>query len=105
MFTTDINECTEDGICMVDATCLNTDGSYTCICNPGLILQYDLCVGKYHMGQMRQHKFYFMNKILFLTQKTTLKRGQSDAQKYLRIFSVRLWFENHDLQIETEDKP
>ena len=35
---TDINECdkhTDD--CHHNATCFNTDGSYTCACNPGYI--------------------------------------------------------------------
>ena len=34
--STDIDECTA-GIanCAVEATCMNTDGSYTCACNTG----------------------------------------------------------------------
>ena len=41
----DIDECSTD-MCMAEATCVNTDGSYRCECNPGLTLRLELCVGK-----------------------------------------------------------
>ena len=34
--SSDIDECgTQPDICHYDATCTNTDGSYSCSCNPG----------------------------------------------------------------------
>jgi hypothetical protein len=36
---TDVNECDLDvGICRGGGTCVNTDGSFTCTCPPGLTL-------------------------------------------------------------------
>ena len=32
---TDVDECTNENICDVNAQCVNTEGSYECVCNPG----------------------------------------------------------------------
>lgn len=41
----DVNEC-QNNVCMADATCKNTEGSYNCTCNSGLKMELNLCVGK-----------------------------------------------------------
>ena len=33
----DINECTIDESCGIDAECINSDGSYSCVCSNGLL--------------------------------------------------------------------
>ena len=44
--STDINECRESSPC--DHNCTNTDGSYTCSCNPGYSLIGRIsCVGRF----------------------------------------------------------
>lgn len=37
----DIDECEEDDICGVNATCINTDGGYHCVYNSGFELKAD----------------------------------------------------------------
>ena len=45
MFT-DVNECgIGTAICSENADCTNTDGSYTCLCLPGLTGDGEVCVG------------------------------------------------------------
>ena len=47
MFT-DVNECgSGTAICSENADCTNTDGSYTCLCLPGLTGDGEVCVGTY----------------------------------------------------------
>ena len=45
---TDINECTENGRLCINGQCLNTPGSYRCVCNQGYTLSPDgaYCLGK-----------------------------------------------------------
>lgn len=40
-FSTDIDECLEDGHHICDQNCVNTPGSYICTCMPGYILGND----------------------------------------------------------------
>lgn len=42
----DKNECEDENICQ-DGRCINTDGSYYCLCNPGFIQSQDkkYCIG------------------------------------------------------------
>ena len=45
----DIDECEEGRVnnCLRDATCTNTDGSYTCDCQSGLTGNGKFCFGEY----------------------------------------------------------
>jgi len=44
----DIDECaTDNQDCSSKAECINTAGSYVCICNPGYTGDGQTCVGKY----------------------------------------------------------
>jgi hypothetical protein len=45
MFDSDIDECSEDVFC--NGKCLNTIGSYRCLCDPGYHQHDGQCVGKY----------------------------------------------------------
>lgn len=42
----DENECKAPGVCHADATCVNTEGSYDCICNQGYMGNGTDCTGK-----------------------------------------------------------
>ena len=47
LWTADVNECTEGiNICHDNATCNNTEGSYTCSCNTGYTGNGFSCTGK-----------------------------------------------------------
>ena len=49
VFYTDIDECAEiDGLCAVNATCTNTDGSYNCTCDTGFIGNGTSCGEHFH---------------------------------------------------------
>ncbi|XP_061188930.1 uncharacterized protein LOC133197100 [Saccostrea echinata] len=41
----DINECQNTTICPINSECLNSNGSYSCICNPGYAFANGKCVG------------------------------------------------------------
>lgn len=45
----DIDECDENGRVCLNGRCVNTPGSYRCICNPGYQLSIDgaFCTGQY----------------------------------------------------------
>ena len=45
-FALDIDECSSGHQCDSSATCYNTDGSYTCICNNGYTGDGRSCRGK-----------------------------------------------------------
>lgn len=42
----DINECGSGDVCPQDSTCVNTDGSFTCNCNDGFVMNGALCEGE-----------------------------------------------------------
>ena len=42
----DIDECSSEKECHVNATCMNTMGSYTCTCNSGYQGDGRICAGK-----------------------------------------------------------
>ena len=42
-----INECEQQNICQDDATCVDSQGSYSCICNVGFVAMGDVCEGTY----------------------------------------------------------
>ena len=47
-FCADINECAVGLVnCHRDADCINTEGSYTCVCHSGLAGTGDHCFSKY----------------------------------------------------------
>ena len=46
LFDTDINECATNNSCNTQATCTNTEGSFTCACNPGYYGDGLSCLGK-----------------------------------------------------------
>ena len=43
----DIDECALHNFCHVNATCINTEGSFRCICNPGHTGNGSTCFGKF----------------------------------------------------------
>ena len=49
LYFPDIDECTENGRVCRNGQCVNTDGSFRCICNPGYRLAPDgaFCLGRY----------------------------------------------------------
>lgn len=57
MYLTDINECLLPGICK-NAECLNTKGSYRCLCKVGYMLDLESknCVCKCHPSALRDMK-------------------------------------------------
>ena len=42
----DIDECTDLNVCSGPSTCVNTDGSFQCICNSGYMIQGTECIGE-----------------------------------------------------------
>lgn len=46
IFDSDIDECSEDVFC--NGKCLNTMGSYRCLCDPGYHQHEGQCIGKYY---------------------------------------------------------
>ena len=48
-FDTDINECDQAGLCL-NGRCVNTEGSFKCICNRGFEISSDgrYCTGAFH---------------------------------------------------------
>jgi hypothetical protein len=46
----DVNECVTESPCHTNATCNNTDGSYTCTCDTGYSGDGFSCDGKYGIG-------------------------------------------------------
>ena len=55
----DVNECATDNDCdAASTTCVNTDGSYKCVCNEGFVLQTDsdLCVDRDECAQTGDNK-------------------------------------------------
>lgn len=44
--TDDINECDNTSICPVNSVCLNTNGSFSCLCDSGYSQAAGKCVGK-----------------------------------------------------------
>ena len=45
-FFADIDECTDLSVCSGPSTCVNTDGSFQCICNSGYRIQETECIGE-----------------------------------------------------------
>lgn len=43
---TDINECQGTALCPANSTCLNTFGSFVCVCNDGFVKKESVCIGK-----------------------------------------------------------
>lgn len=42
----DVNECGSNNTCHTNASCMNTNGSFTCTCNEGYIGNGITCEGK-----------------------------------------------------------
>lgn len=53
--SSDFDECQHD-VCMMNSRCVNTDGSYTCICNEGYGMIENICLGTFMV---------VTNKVLF----------------------------------------
>ena len=45
----DIDECEESHSCHVNATCMNTNGSYLCECHPGFNGNGQICTGEFNL--------------------------------------------------------
>ena len=43
----DIDECSESVMCSINANCLNTEGSFMCLCKDGFEGNGFVCEGKY----------------------------------------------------------
>ena len=59
----DIDECSEDFVvkmndCHLNASCVNTQGSYNCSCNPTYIGNGSLCEGKFMIFSLRNFIMY-----------------------------------------------
>ena len=56
----DYNECARTGMC-THGKCVNMNGGYMCICNPGFVAAPDgkACIGRYYCKFPKQTKFYF----------------------------------------------
>lgn len=50
--TDDINECDNTSICPVNSVCLNTNGSFSCLCDSGYSQAAGECVGKYKQKRL-----------------------------------------------------
>lgn len=62
-FIKDINECILNmGNCGKNFVCLNTVGSYLCICKPGLIFNFDTFICEKNKGYLRANSEYEDNK-------------------------------------------
>ena len=57
IYSIDINECMNaTNPCHANATCNNTDGSYTCACNNGYYGNGTNCTGKYFLSVFGTHE-------------------------------------------------
>ena len=60
----DYNECARDAeICHKDATCTDTQGSYTCSCNEGFVDHGTQCVGTSLRGYLVCLNVFFVAKL------------------------------------------
>lgn len=57
-FCTDVDECSETGMCD-HGSCVNIDGSFKCICEPGYTLSPSgkTCIGKYRKSDLTAELF------------------------------------------------
>ena len=63
VFFTDTDECSNSTLnhCDASATCTNTEGSYTCVCNAGYIGNGTSCAGD--VGLAVHYNYIFFQKI------------------------------------------
>jgi hypothetical protein len=54
VFDSDMDECSEAELC--DGKCLNTVGTYRCLCEPGYRQHEGRCVGKYKRAAIEGSK-------------------------------------------------
>ena len=47
LYLLDIDECMSPNVCHVNSTCLNSNGSFQCICNTGHTGNGSTCIGKF----------------------------------------------------------
>ena len=45
-FTADIDECEGTALCPANSTCVNTFGSFDCVCDDGFVQNGSVCIGK-----------------------------------------------------------
>ena len=50
--TAGVDECAQQSSCDPNATCTNTSGSYTCVCNEGYTGDGMTCTGKYFIAAL-----------------------------------------------------
>ena len=84
----DINECkNENSVCPENSQCINTNGSYTCVCDEGYFHvqteSVNECKGKNHMLLFQLHKAYYFvcNKIYIAIPETLGCITTDSAQK------------------------
>lgn len=46
--TIDVDECSNADACPENSNCINSNGSYACICQVGYVLADDKCIGNMH---------------------------------------------------------
>ena len=44
--TADIDECEGTALCPANSTCVNTFGSFDCVCDDGFVQNESVCIGK-----------------------------------------------------------
>ena len=61
----DIDECQTPTLCGSGGECHNIDGSYSCSCLNGYILQDNICIGKYSLC-VNSHGILYIHVLIIL---------------------------------------
>ena len=81
----DINECEKQDVCPGNSQCINTNGSYTCVCDEGYFHvqteNVNECQGKNHMLLFQLHIISFAIKFIIAMPETLRCITTDTAQK------------------------